>query len=932
MSEVDYCKSPASSQQPKGKKRKQSPSASSQHEGPKYRSQQQQHNQQQHNHNQQQVQQKQHQQVQQPLPQESRHPQTISELFAAVPSSNGSRPNTPTTTSSSTSKRPRSSIEPTAEIYKSRYTTAPPTPSTMLNFSNQNKVTIDLTDSSPNSHATGTVNRTSTPRLPRVPFQPGPHSAAQKLVVKNLRTTVKGSPEVYYEQTWKSLDAALTAIFSGERISTSLEELYRGTENLCRADKSALTYEKLKTRMDGYVGGKLKDELNERAGRSDDEVVVKAVEAAWTKWCSQLNMIRSIFLYLDRSYLLSAPNLQTIWETGLSLFRTHIASDDKIGPRFLRGIFSLFEKDRQSQGAVEISSLRPCIRMLSNLNIYTSDFEPEFISISRDYFSRFAEREAHTKKLAGYLAECDRQLDRESCRCDKFQLDLSTKRELESVLEEQMVENQMLVLTDTESVGALLKETDIKSLASLSSLLNRVGDAGALLKPAWENYIIVHGTSIIQDQDTEMVSHLLEFKSSLDKIWAGPFKKNDDLAYSLRESFSTFINARNPKMQHANNSKPAEMIAKYVDLLLRSGVKALTGSTTRRDRDEAEHANFGDEDAELAIQLENVLDLFRFIHGKDVFEAFYKKDLARRLLMGRSASADAERSMLTKLKTECGSGFTHNLECMFKDMELSKETMNGFKSSKAGIDKSNGVDLNVHILSMSAWPTYPDVPISLPEDLAEYLETFKEFYVEKHKGKKLMWRHALAHCVLKAHFPRGNKELVVSAFQAVVLLLFNSIGPTQSLSYTSIMEASGLPDREINRTLQSLACGKFRVLVKTPRGKDVNKTDTFTLNNSFEDNKFRIKINQIQLKETKEENKETHERVAQDRQYETQAAIIRIMKSRKTIKHVELIQQTIEQTKNRGVLDVSEIKQNIEKLIDKEYMERLEDDVYHYVT
>lgn len=931
MSEVDYRKSPASSQQQQGKKRKQSPSASSQHEGPKYRPQ---HNQQQ----QQQVQQKQQQQQQaaelEPLPQESRRPQTISELFPAVPSSNSSRPNTPpssTTTSSSTSKRPRASIEPTAEIYKPRYTAALSVPSTMLNFPDQNKVTIDLTDSPPNSHAAGSVKKMSTPKALRVPFQPGPHSAARKLVVKNLRTTAKGSPEVYYEQTWKSLDAALTAIFSGERISTSLEELYRGTENLCRADKSAPTYETLKARMEGYVGRKLKDELNERAGRGDDEVV-KAVEAAWTKWCSQLNMIRSIFFYLDRSYLLSAPNLQTIWETGLSLFRKHISSDDRIGPRFLRGIFSLFEKDRQSQGAVEMSLLRPCIRMLSNLNIYTSDFEPKFISISRDYFSRFAEQEAHTKNLAGYIAECDHQLDRESFRCDRFQLDLSTKRELVSVLEEQMVKKQIPVLTDTESVGALLKETDIKSLTSLYSLLDRVGDAGTLLKPAWENYITVHGTSIIQDQDTEMVSHLLEFKSSLDKVWAGPFKKNDDLAYSLRESFSTFINARNPKMQHANNSKPAEMIAKYVDLLLRSGVKALTGNTTGGDRNEAENANVGDEDAELAIQLENVLDLFRFIHGKDVFEAFYKKDLARRLLMGRSASADAERSMLTKLKTECGSGFTHNLEGMFKDMELSKETMNGFKSSKAGTDKSNGVDLNVHILSMSAWPTYPDVPISLPEDLAEYLETFKEFYIEKHKGKKLMWRHALAHCVLKANFPKGNKELVVSAFQAVVLLLFNSIEPTQSLSYTSIMEASGLPDREVNRTLQSLACGKYRVLVKSPKGKDVNKTDTFTLNNSFQDSKFRIKINQIQLKETKEENKETHERVAQDRQYETQAAIIRIMKSRKTIKHVELIQQTIEQTKNRGVLDVSEIKQNIEKLIDKEYMERLEDDVYHYVT
>jgi hypothetical protein len=42
--------------------------------------------------------------------------------------------------------------------------------------------------------------------------------------------------------------------------------------------------------------------------------------------------------------------------------------------------------------------------------------------------------------------------------------------------------------------------------------------------------------------------------------------------------------------------------------------------------------------------------IIRFVHGKDVFEAFYKEDLAKRLLLGKSASTDAERSMLAKLK------------------------------------------------------------------------------------------------------------------------------------------------------------------------------------------------------------------------------------------------------------------------------------------
>lgn len=37
--------------------------------------------------------------------------------------------------------------------------------------------------------------------------------------------------------------------------------------------------------------------------------------------------------------------------------------------------------------------------------------------------------------------------------------------------------------------------------------------------------------------------------------------------------------------------------------------------------------------------------------GKDVFEAFYKKDLAKRLLLGKSASIDAEKSMISKVNS-----------------------------------------------------------------------------------------------------------------------------------------------------------------------------------------------------------------------------------------------------------------------------------------
>lgn len=92
------------------------------------------------------------------------------------------------------------------------------------------------------------------------------------------------------------------------------------------------------------------------------------------------------------------------------------------------------------------------------------------------------------------------------------------------------------------------------------------------------------------------------------------------------------------------------------------------------------------------------MQIFRFINGKDVFEAFYKKDLAKRLLMGKYASIDAEKAMISRLKTECGAQFTSKLEAMFKDMELSKELTAEFKQVSSDF---NPLGTNIHLFFSS---------------------------------------------------------------------------------------------------------------------------------------------------------------------------------------------------------------------------------------
>lgn len=254
---------------------------------------------------------------------------------------------------------------------------------------------------------------------------------------------------------------------------------------------------------------------------------------------------------------------------------------------------------------------------------------------------------------------------------------------------------------------------------------------------------------------------------------------------------------------------------------------------------------------------------------------------------------------------------------MFKDMDVARDEMVAYNSMQGDRDRADRlpIDLNVSVISASSWPTYPDVPVRIPSIVATSLADFEQFYHSKHTGRKLTWKHQLAQCQLRARFPKGDKELMVTSFQATVLLLFNQVGDGESLEYKSIQEETGLSDAELKRTLQSLACAKYRVLSKKPRGKEVETTDEFTYNAGFTDPKMRIKINQIQLKETKEENKTTHERVAADRHFETQAAIVRIMKSRQKITHAELIAAVIEATRSRGTLQPAEIKTNIDKYV-----------------
>jgi cullin-4 len=581
----------------------------------------------------------------------------------------------------------------------------------------------------------------------------------KKIVIKNLKVRTDIS-EDYSQEAWRKLEESIAAIHTSCAISYSLEELYLAVENSCSHGMAPVLYENLKCQCQKYTASQL-PEFNQ--DNVDEGTYLLVVNRIWESFCHQMILIRGIFLYLDRTYAVPHQTLPAIWEMGLELFGL-VINQPKICDRILKGILAYIYKERCGE-SVDRTLLKNLLRMFVDLQLYQSLFELEFLRETEKLYYAESLKMLRDNEftLPDYLNHIDKRLSQEQDRLLHY-LHKTTKKPLILCVEKQLVGEHLQEILN-KGFESLLEANRYPQLSLLHQLFSRFKDGITLVRKAFGEYIKKLGVTIVNDmeRDKQMVQDLLELKDKVEKIISESFKNESKFHDIVRESFENVINRR--------QNKPAELVAKYVDVQLRSGNKEWS-------------------DEELERLLDRVLVLFRYIHGKDVFEAFYKKDLAKRLLLAKSASFDAEKTMLLKLKQECGPSFTSKLEGMFKDIELSKEMFVNFKQHIQSSSRVAGsIDLSVNVLTMGYWPTYPPMEILLPSEMSCHLDVFKDFYIKKHSGRKLQWQHSLGSCVLRTSFTQVEKELQVSLFQSLVLLLFNQ---ADSLTYTDISQSTGI--------------------------------------------------------------------------------------------------------------------------------------------
>lgn len=163
---------------------------------------------------------------------------------------------------------------------------------------------IDLTNSTPASPAKSLPSQQgkNNGKVRLVGF--GQNKEPRKFVVKNLRKTPKTDLSVYYEKVWTQLEAAMSAIFSDEKMSCSKEELYTGVEILCRQGRAPWLYQKLWEKCKGEVARWAKEPLSDERLKEKDVDILNLVVQAWFRWMNHLVCIWQPAKYRLRTHRL----------------------------------------------------------------------------------------------------------------------------------------------------------------------------------------------------------------------------------------------------------------------------------------------------------------------------------------------------------------------------------------------------------------------------------------------------------------------------------------------------------------------------------------------------------------------------------------------------------------------------------------------------
>uniref|UniRef100_A0A0A9YGX7 Cullin-2 n=1 Tax=Lygus hesperus TaxID=30085 RepID=A0A0A9YGX7_LYGHE len=736
---------------------------------------------------------------------------------------------------------------------------------------------------------------------------------------------------VDFQETWHGLQETVNAVITLGKVPRSTwNDRFTDVYSLCVAYPEPLA-DKLYHETRQFLNNHVKS-LLEKVVISGEANLLRNYYQAWTEYSQGINYLHRLYSYLNQQHIkkqkLSEAEIiygnvtpddeeqMEIGELGLEIWKRNMIEplQSSLVKLLLEGIHQDRVGDAQSSSSEIIKGVIHSFvgvqeyKKKDKLELYRTVFEAPFLEATGEYYRREASKYLQECNVSQYMEKVTQRLNEESLRIHHF-LHCSSYNAVRAKCEEEMVAGHLSFLhSECEAMVVEERRSDLKNMYPL---LHAVQTGLVVLVNHVMSHIKQQGLNAVtglfgENMHVQFVESMLDVHKKYKQLIQDVFQSDQAFMGALDKACSSVINYKiNPKQP----CRSPELLAKYCDTLLKKSSKGLSES-------------------EIDDRLANSITIFKYIDDKDVFQKFYSRMLARRLIHQQSQSMDAEEAMINRLKQACGYEFTNKLHRMFTDISVSNDLNNKFSAFLKNDNIDLGINFSIYVLQAGAWPLGQANLTSfvLPQELVKSVQMFENFYHSHFSGRKLTWLHHLCQGELKLGYLKKPYIVTMQVFQMAILLLFES---TESLVCSEIQNTLQLNADQFNKYTTSLVDCKL-LLSST---ETITSDTVLSLNMEYSNKRTRLRITTAMQKESPQELEQTVTAVDEDRKLYLQAAIVRIMKSRKILRHNALIQEVLSQSKAFAPA-ISMIKKCIEALIDKQYIERTPNssDEYSYVA
>ncbi|CAH1642377.1 unnamed protein product [Spodoptera littoralis] len=440
-------------------------------------------------------------------------------------------------------------------------------------------------------------------------------------------------------------------------------------------------------------------------------------------------------------------------------------------------------------------------------------------------------------------------------------------------------------------------------------------DGQALLAQAHSKDEPADCTGNGSEAHTHFVNAMLTLHGKYSKLFSEVFGGAQAFVGALDKACSAVVNSG------AGAGGAPELLARYCDCLLRRRAAA---------------------DVDVDDKLAAAIVVFKYVDDKDVFQKYYARALARRLIHQLSASMEQEEAMINRLKAACGYEFTNKLHRMFTDVAVSADLNAKFQQHLRENNLATSTGFFIQVLQAGAWPLGGAMaPLAPPPQLERPARQFEAFYRNMFSGRRLAWLHHLCSGELRTRYTARQYHVSASTVQCALLLSFDTVDSWNARELRDTLQLEGDAwGRQLRPLLDAgllLASGDLGA-----EDEELSPAARVSLNLSFSCKRTKVRVTCATAPAqgggggaggaAADGGDAAH--CDDDRKMYLQAAIVRIMKQRKVLRHTELIQEVVSQARGSFAPSVAMIKKCIEALIDKQYLERAPAalDTYSYLA